>query len=194
MHIFIVYAHPSKDSFTKVVCEEFIKGLESARNTYEISDLYEMRFNSEMSEKEYYREANYRLDLPVPVDVIDEQNKINRSDAIVFIYPMFWTEAPAKLVGWFDRVWTYGFAYGERMMKKLSKALFICIAGNTKERLEQFEHIKSMETVMLGDRIFDRAQESKMIVLDGMTKYNNEQRSDNWQRHLKTVYDAGLYI
>jgi NAD(P)H dehydrogenase (quinone) len=193
MHVFIVYSHPSKDSFTKVVRDEFVKGLEAAGNTYEISDLYEMGFNPEMSESEYYRESNYRLDLPVPNDVIKEQEKINRCDAIVFIYPVFWTEAPAKLVGWFDRVWTYGFAYGERTMKKLSKALFICIAGNTIEMLNQFGHIKSMETVMLGDRIFDRALESKMIVLDGMTKENN-QRDSNWEKHIKTVYNAGRTI
>jgi hypothetical protein len=23
-----------------------------------------------------------------------------------------WAEAPAKLVGWFDRVWSHGFAWG----------------------------------------------------------------------------------
>ena len=45
MHVFIVYSHPSKDSFTKVVRDEFVKGLEAAGNTYEISDLYEMGFN-----------------------------------------------------------------------------------------------------------------------------------------------------
>ena len=28
-----------------------------------------------MSESEYYRESNYRLDLPVPNDVIKEQEK-----------------------------------------------------------------------------------------------------------------------
>ena len=49
MHVFIVYAHPSDDSFTKVARDEFIKGLESAGHTYEVSDLYKMRFNSEMS-------------------------------------------------------------------------------------------------------------------------------------------------
>ncbi|MBO4908940.1 MAG: NAD(P)H-dependent oxidoreductase [Lachnospiraceae bacterium] len=54
-----------------------------------------------------------------------EQEKIQNSDAIVFIYPVFWTEAPAKLVGWFDRVWTTGFAYRpDPAMKVLEKALF----------------------------------------------------------------------
>lgn len=194
MHVFIVYAHPSKYSYTRAVLNEFIRGLEDSGNTYELSDLYEMNFKSDMNEAEYERESNYRVDLPVPEDVLIEQNKIQQSDAIVFIYPVFWTEAPAKLVGWFDRVWTYGFAYGDRTMKKISKALAICIAGNTLERLKQFGHIKSMETVMLGDRIFDRAIESKMIILDGMTKYDEEQRNRNWQKHLNTVYDAAKLL
>ncbi len=188
MHVFIVYAHPSEDSFTRAARDEFIRGLENAGHTYEISDLYKMKFNAEMSEAEYLREANYRSDLPVAVDVMEEQNKINRSDAIVFIYPVFWTEAPAKLVGWFDRVWTYGFAYGERSMKRLSKALVICISGHTLEKLEEYGHLASMKTVMLGDRIFDRAYESKMVALDGTTKADMELRSKNWPKHLATAY------
>jgi NAD(P)H dehydrogenase (quinone) len=43
---------------------------------------------------EYLREANYRVGEIVPEDVRAEQEKINRSDAIVFIYPVFWTEPP----------------------------------------------------------------------------------------------------
>ena len=191
MHVFIVYAHPSDDSFTKVARDEFIKGLESAGHTYEVSDLCKMRFNSEMSAEEYDREANYRTELPIPPDVSEEQKKINRSQAIVFIYPVFWTEAPAKLVGWFDRVWTYGFAYGKRSMRKLKKALVICISGHTIEKLEEYGHLFSIKTVMLGDRIFDRSQESQMIVLDGMTKYDTKQRTANWEKHKKTAFEAG---
>lgn len=40
MKVFIVYCHPSKNSFTYEVKEAFIKGLESAGHSYEISDLY----------------------------------------------------------------------------------------------------------------------------------------------------------
>ena len=55
------------------------------------------------------------------------QNAIRRtlfSDDVIF-----WTEAPAKLVGWFDRVWSCGFAYGDKTMKMLDKAVFINTDG-----------------------------------------------------------------
>ena len=135
MHIFIVYCHPSEDSFTRHVRDEFIRGLQSAGHTYEISDLYKMNFQTDMSEAEYLRESNYNDKLPLSGDVIAEQEKINRCDVIVFIYPVFWTEAPAKLVGWFDRVWTYGFAYGDRKMEKLKKAIFLVVAGHSMTQL-----------------------------------------------------------
>jgi NAD(P)H dehydrogenase (quinone) len=191
MHIFIVYTHPSEDSFTRHVRDEFIRGLLTAGHTYEISDLYKMNFQTDMSEAEYLRESYYNDKLPLSEDVIAEQEKINRCDVIVFIYPVFWTEAPAKLVGWFDRVWTYGFAYGERKMKKLKKAIFLVIAGHTIEHLKEYGHYDAMKTVMLDDRIFDRAESKEMLILDGTTKFNPELRQANWEKHLKTAFDVG---
>ena len=191
MHVFIVYVHPSEDSFTRHVRDEFIKGLKIGNHSYEISELYKMNFKTDMSEAEYLREANYDEKLPLSEDVINEQEKINRSDVIVFIYPVFWTEAPAKLVGWFDRVWTYGFAYGDRKMKKLKKGIVLCIAGHTLERLKEYGHYDSMKTVMLSDRIFDRAENKEIIILDGTTKFNPELRQSNWNKHLRVAFETG---
>ena len=100
----------------------------------------------------WFRDANYRNTPSVAEDVLIEQEKINSVYAIAFIYPVFWTEAPAKLVGWFDRVWSYGFAYGEKTMKVLDKELILCSAGNPIERLEELDLLDSMKKVMLGDR------------------------------------------
>ena len=191
MNIFIIYAHPSEDSFTRYVRESFIDGLKAAGHSYIISDLYKMGFNSDMSETEYFREANYRADLPLSNDVLAEQEKINNCDVIVFIYPVFWTEAPAKLVGWFNRVWTYGFAYGDRSMKKLEKGLVICVAGRSLQNLKELGQYDAMKTVMLGDRLFDRVKEKNFIVLDSTTKFDMEKRIENWKKHLTTAFEAG---
>ena len=190
MKIFIVYCHPSEDSFTKNMCDAFIKGVTDSGNEYIISDLYKMGFQTDMTEEEYIRDANYRNTPNVAKDVLAEQEKINSSDAIAFIYPVFWTEAPAKLVGWFDRVWTYGFAYGEKTMKELDKAVILCSAGNPIEHLEEYGLLDSMKRVMLGDRLFGRAKQTEFVVFDN-TSRENELRKKNWDMNLQKAYEIG---
>ena len=190
MKIFIGYCHPSEDSFTKNMCDAFIKGVTDSGNEYIISDLYKMGFQTDMTEEEYIRDANYRNTPNVAKDVLAEQEKINSSDAIAFIYPVFWTEAPAKLVGWFDRVWTYGFAYGEKTMKELDKAVILCSAGNPIEHLEEYGLLDSMKRVMLGDRLFGRAKQMEFIVFDN-TSRENELREKNWDANLQKAYEIG---
>jgi NAD(P)H dehydrogenase (quinone) len=194
MNVFIVYAHPSDDSFTRHIRDNFIKGLEYTGHNYIISDLYKMNFKSDISEGEYLREAYYRHDLPVPDDVRAEQEKINTSDALVFIYPVFWSEAPAKLVGWFDRVWTYTFAYGhDKTMKILEKGLVICSAGNSLEYFEKTGILDSMKRIMLDDRLSDRVKTKQMMVLYCTSRERSE-RKTLWVKHLQTAFDAGRYI
>ena len=190
MRAFIVYCHPSEDSFTRHVRDAFIKGITDSGNEYILSDLYKMGFRTDMTEEEYLRDAYYRDTPDVAGDVLAEQEKINSSDAIVLIYPVFWSEAPAKLVGWFDRVWTYGFAYGEKTMKTLEKGLILCSAGNPKERLEQFGILDSMKKVMLGDRLFDRVRQAEFVVFDN-TSREFGLREENWDRNLERAYEEG---
>ena len=190
MKALIVYCHPSEDSFTRHVRDAFIKGITDSGNEYILSDLYAMDFRTDMSEKEYLRDANYRNTNDLAEDVLAEQEKVNAADAIVLIYPVFWTEAPAKLVGWFSRVWSYGFAYGEKRMKTLDKALILCTAGNTMERLEQFGLLDSMKKVMFGDRFFNRIRKQEFVVFDGMTR-ELKQREQNWEQNLATAYEKG---
>ena len=110
----------------------------------------------------------------------------------MFIYPVFLTEAPAKLVVWFDRVWTTGFAYSpDPVMKTLEKALFIACAGKSAESLMETGELQAMETVMLGDRIRGRAKEKEMVVYDGVTHWNEDSREANILKHVEAAYRLG---
>lgn len=193
MKVFAVYCHPSEDSFTRHVRDSFLKGITDSGHEYELSDLYRMGFRTDMSEDEYLRDSNYTTSPQLADDVLAEQAKINAADAIAFIYPVFWTEAPAKLVGWFDRVWSYGFAYGNKTMKMLDKALFMCTTGHDFITLEQFGFLESMKNVMIGDRLAKRVSESDFVVFDGMSK-EKKSRQDNWEKHLETAYNKGFTL
>ncbi len=191
MKVLVVYCHPSRTSFTYEVYQSFLRGLREAGHEAVVSDLYEMNFRTDMTEEEFLRETYYRADLPVPEDVLAEQKKLESCDAAAFIYPVFWTEAPAKLVGWFDRVWTCGYAYADCTMKPLKKALFIAAAGKTLQSLEETGNARAMETVMLGDRINQRAEEKRMVFLDGISHYDEELLKRMKPRHLETAYRLG---
>lgn len=197
MKVFVVYCHPSSSSFTCSVKKEFIRGLKDAGHSYEISDLYGDGFNPVMSEEEYLREGFYRIDDPIAEDVRKEQQKINEADIIVFIYPDFWTAAPAMLEGWFQRVWTYGFAYGDnRSMKTLDKAMFLITMGGSLNEEIRRSQLEAMRTVMIGDRIRDRARQCEVYVFDEMTRgYGNTGNRENRIKvFLRKAYDLGKEV
>lgn len=197
MRVFIVYSHPSRRSFTYRVLESFKKGLEAAGHSYVVSDLYAMGFNPIFSESEYDREAFYLESLPVPADVLAEQAKINSCDVIAFIYPDFWTASPAMLEGWFQRVLTYGFAYGDRpAMKTLEKALFLVTMGGSLQDEIRREQVAAMNTVMIGDRIKNRAKACEMHIFDRMTRGygNDETRAAKAAAFTQQAYEIALEL
>lgn len=57
MNVFVVYCHPSENSFTSEVKNSFLQGLKDAGHHYVISDLYKDGFDPVMSEEEYLREV-----------------------------------------------------------------------------------------------------------------------------------------
>jgi hypothetical protein len=75
-------------------------------------------------------------------------------------------------------------------MKTLDKALILCTAGNTMERLEKFGLLDSMKKVMFGDRFFNRIRKQEFVVFDGMTR-ELAQREQNWEQNLAEAYEKG---
>ncbi|AKB26838.1 glutathione-regulated potassium-efflux system ancillary protein KefG [Methanosarcina siciliae T4/M] len=195
MHIYVVYAHPSKSSFTYEVLHSFLKGLSESGNTFEIGDLYAMDFKCELDLDQYTREMS-RTVLPlVPDDVKKEQEKIQRSDAVAFVYPVWWSDCPGILKGWFDRVWTVGYAYfydenaERKSFIKPKKALVLCTAGHTIEYLETTGIAQSMRCIMLKDRLNNVGfTDVKMEILGGMVNKNDLVKRSN----LEKAYSLGV--
>jgi NAD(P)H dehydrogenase (quinone) len=53
MKVLIVYAHPNPMSFTKAVLDNFVRGLQEAGHNYEIIDLYKIKFNPVLQDKDF---------------------------------------------------------------------------------------------------------------------------------------------
>jgi len=52
MKVLIIYAHPNPISFTHAILDHFVKGLKDAGHQYEIVDLYKIKFNPVLQDKD----------------------------------------------------------------------------------------------------------------------------------------------
>lgn len=197
MHVYVVFAHPSSESFTRQILEAFTRGLSDAGHSVEVGDLYGMGFQSDMDLSQYERETGGVPDAPVPEDVHAEHEKLARAEGLAFVYPVWWSDCPAKLKGWFDRVWTYGYAYvyedGKHLTSRISirKALALCPAGHALEHLEETGIAESMRRVFINDRLLGVGiREAHMEILGGMTFDPSHMR----ERNLARAYDLGRHF
>jgi NAD(P)H dehydrogenase (quinone) len=107
VHVLIVYCHPSRASFCGTVLDRFGDGLTRAGHTYEVADLYAEDFDPVFSIDDYGQFEGK----PMSEDVLAEQARVDRCEALAVVSPIWWLSLPAMLKGWFDRVWSNGWAY-----------------------------------------------------------------------------------
>lgn len=192
MHVYVVIAHPSDESFTRRVLAEFLRGLSDAGHTFEVGDLYATGFQAVMNVDEYRREMGMAQSI-LSQDVRFEQDKLRRADALALLYPLWWGDVPARLKGWFDRVFTQGFAYqfeGGKFegLLKLKKALALVSAGDTVENLEAGGLAAAMRRVMLDNRLRGcGVAEAELAILGGLQDADEALR----QRNLEKAYALG---
>lgn len=108
MHLLAVYAHPLRQSYTGAVLDSFLAGFaEAASHTVEIADLYREGFETRFQPEDY---AQFRGDA-MPAEIGREQARVERAEALAFVFPVWWWSFPAILKGWFERVFSEGWAY-----------------------------------------------------------------------------------
>ncbi|MFA5957639.1 NAD(P)H oxidoreductase [Hyphomicrobium sp.] len=111
MKILLVTAHPRTDSLTHAAANAFAEAARSNGHEIETADLMAEGFDPIVREPDEPDWANSaKLYSPT---VQNEMARIERNEATVMIFPVYWWSMPALLKGWIDRVWNNGWAYGE---------------------------------------------------------------------------------
>ena len=109
MQVVVVLAHPNSDSFTHAIAERASAGLRGAGHDVQVLDLYALDFRAAMSRDDHvaYHSGHPAID---PM-VADHGALILRAQALVFVYPTWWSSLPAILKGWLERVMVPGVAF-----------------------------------------------------------------------------------
>jgi len=121
MHALIAVSHPDPGSLTHAVAAQIAAGI-SAKDgsTAELADLDAEGFDPRFNRADL---QGHHRNAPFPADVLAEQARLDRADAVVLVFPVYWWGMPALLKGWIDRVFSNGWAYddssGQGVLKKL---------------------------------------------------------------------------
>lgn len=118
-----LYAHPRRQSLNHRLFREGVEAL-SAGYDVTTSDLHAQGFDPVLSDRDLGDLAGEAGNLSellgevyargqLRADVREEQAKVAAAELLVVQFPLWWYGPPAILKGWFDRVLTNGFAYGD---------------------------------------------------------------------------------
>jgi len=159
MHALIVVAHPHPKSLNHSVAAHIAEGvsLSDPGNSFEIADLAGEAFDPRFTAADI---AVHLRQGPPAADVATEQARIDRADALVLVYPVYWWSMPGLLKGWIDRVFTNGWAYDYRpdtgLVKKLRhlRVHLIAIGGADLRTYARHGYFGAMKT-QIDHGIFD---------------------------------------
>jgi NAD(P)H dehydrogenase (quinone) len=122
----LVIAHPRRSSLTGQAADAFCEAAHANGHVFELADLAQEQFDPVLREAD---EPDW--DDPDKVyseDVRREMQRIERNEATVMVFPVYWWSMPALLKGWIDRVWNNGWAYGARKFPQ-QRVWMIGVAG-----------------------------------------------------------------
>ena len=135
-NIFIVYGHYNQNSFNAAIKNTFTEAAQKKGHTVDCVDLYKEKFN-----------PVYAGEKPDEV-VLDHQKRIEASDIIVLIAPIWNFRMPAIVEGWIDKVlsppWAFRFKkiivnYGYPIGNlKGKRAVVFCTYGSPQFAIRTF--------------------------------------------------------
>jgi NAD(P)H dehydrogenase (quinone) len=121
MRALVIHCHPVDTSYSSALCAASVKGLRDAGHDVDVIDLTARDFDPVMSTAEWRSYVSMSGD--VPADLVGDVELVKSAETLVFVYPTWWSAAPAQLKGWVERVFRPGVAFVLDDNKKVAPAL-----------------------------------------------------------------------
>jgi NAD(P)H dehydrogenase (quinone) len=193
MHAVIVTSHPNPDSLTHAIAAHIAQGIESTegQHSHEFVDLAAEGFDPRFTQGD----LSLMLGQSEPaMDISAEHARLDRADALIIVYPVYWWSMPAQLKGWIDRVFTNGWAYSDsgdgKIIKKLARLQvhLVAIGGADMRTYARHGYFGAMRT-QIDHGIFGYCG-AKVMTSELMVPND----TNDFAPHLETAYGIGSAI
>ena len=188
MKTLVVYSHPVSDSFDSAVRDAVVAKLLQENHEVRLRDLHVENFNPFLSAAEralHHTSPTTRPELGRDVE------DLRWCEAIVFVYPTWWSGLPAMLKGWIDRTWMNEVAWvlpaGANTIRprltQITRLVAVTTHGSSK-LVNALQGEPGKRTITRSIRVMcNRFCRARWIAFYGIDKSTMAQR----QRHLETV-------
>lgn len=109
MRVLVIHAHPDPESFGRALLTAALDGLSRAGHDTTVIDLYALDYPGGPTRDEW---RAYETESPVLDPMVAEHVELVRSaEALVFVYPTWWSAMPAIMKSWLERTMVTGLAF-----------------------------------------------------------------------------------
>ncbi len=105
MNVSVIIAHPNPQSFNHAIGRAALAQLEQDGHRSTLHDLHAEQFDPLLPFEEF------AMDAALPPAIEAQSREIAQADGIIVVHPNWWSQPPAILKGWLDRVLRPGTAY-----------------------------------------------------------------------------------
>lgn len=176
MKTLIVYAHPKHEGHHAYFLDELVLVLENKKIDYELLDLYALNFDPILKPEEVLRQKDEEVNL----EIKNLRLKVAEAEKLIFIFPTWWQSMPAILKGFFDRVFSAGFAFKYQNgipvgLLKGKRAAVFSATGGPKIINKLLLGSKGMK-VVVNDTLRFCSIKARGFSVGSATKFNDKQK------------------
>ena len=184
----VIYVHPVEGSFNSAVRDAVVDFLATKLHEVRLRDLYAENFNPFLSAAE--RALHHTAPTTRP-ELARDVEDLRWCEAIVFVYPTWWSGLPAMLKGWLDRTWMNEVAWvlpvGANTIRprltNIRRLVAVTTHGSSKF-VNALQGEPGKRTISRSIRVMcNKFCRARWIALYGLDKSTHEQR----QKYLATI-------
>jgi len=185
----IIYSHLNPKSFTIAIAEKVAETILAKGGEVKTIDLYADNFDPVMNINDIEATSGKK---ELDKDIVKYQEMISWADKLTFIYPIWWGQMPAQLKGFFDRVFTNGFAFSfdknghNKLLKDKTAQIFVNI-GSPLEVYQQNGMIKALDSVAEVGLFSFCGIKVKSTYFGSVASCSNEQRKE-YLKSIENIY------
>ncbi len=151
--VLVVFAHQEPQSFCFAMRDRILRTLMMKGHEVRLSNLVQLKMIQSLDRGDFTKaydptyfhpqleqlQANLNNRTTFSKELRLEHDKVQWADIMLFVFPYYVMHMPSIMKSWMERVFSYGFAYGEGKSLKGRKAMMIYATGATKAGLKELE-------------------------------------------------------